>query len=846
MSLRKSGTFNARTGLKSELCSPIENLPFMPRRSPTCPQSLEKLVQQQRFAEHDDEVAELLKKFDERLKGGGNDADASILSEDQVLAVPRFLLDQAVSPRSDPMDVDKTATSREHGHDSDSGIGSSIESPIIGNSAIQHGSGLLTAADTIQEKGSLASVQTISATHTAITKSFSSTSSSPTKKGYELSASAVSHIERNIVKPILDEPSLKEFHPLIEDIPRRIGARFISNLRDLEKTLFFLAPVSLTTYLSACAVAYYHGRDVKDFSASPSSFLKFCETSIECLHTTVDLLSERDQRLPTDRPYTNNYFLDLVEQIRRYAQIMARTRAKEAAGETLDEMDYAPYVTPTPAAHSPHQMTHDLALSQPPLALSSVHPVGFFSSSPMPREANSCHSGEEVVLEGGLSSNGRPAELVRKKDGKSMSLVPEGSRSDNDAMVFKRPHDDLENEEDDEVLRSMARRRKGEGPGEVMQVCRVCRKEFKRPCDLTKHEKTHSRPWKCTEPGCRYHEVGWPTEKERDRHVNDKHSSAPKMYKCKFPPCTYSSKRESNCKQHMEKSHGWNYIRSKSNGRKKGDDDSSNTASTPATPFLATPTSANQALSTPHSEYVSSPWNAPDQTFGAPDPRFTPAPSLDHDMDRRASVTTAGSAMTLSSGYSPGGLSAMPDTISPSEQMDFTSPIFGAGEVPFGFNGMSMAPAQQFTPAMSLPEMTFPDTSASISLQTPDSSAQHLSPSGQGHMTLLDGNSAFDEGYAEMGFDQDWELFDHNAPPATMSQALFNSTAVIANSSNHDLFGSNVGPSNMHHSLFDAEASSHLATSLFDGTNVTYGNGFHDGTANMYGDFFDSSNAGFQ
>ena len=91
--------------------------------------------------------------------------------------------------------------------------------------------------------------------------------------------------------------------------------------------------------------------------------------------------------------------------------------------------------------------------------------------------------------------------------------------------------------------------------------CSKCDKTFKRSCDLSKHQKTHSRPWKCSEPNCKYHEYGWPTEKECDRHFNDKHSAAPLMYKCLFPPCLYESKRESNRKQHMEKVHGWNFNR---------------------------------------------------------------------------------------------------------------------------------------------------------------------------------------------------------------------------------------------------------------------------------------------
>ncbi|KAL8371509.1 hypothetical protein RB595_001346 [Gaeumannomyces hyphopodioides] len=93
--------------------------------------------------------------------------------------------------------------------------------------------------------------------------------------------------------------------------------------------------------------------------------------------------------------------------------------------------------------------------------------------------------------------------------------------------------------------------------------CDVCHKRYVRQCDLNKHYKTHSRPFKCPVPGCKFQERGWPTEKELLRHQNDKHSAAPQVFRCTFQPCDYTSKRESNCKQHMEKNHGWQYVRSR-------------------------------------------------------------------------------------------------------------------------------------------------------------------------------------------------------------------------------------------------------------------------------------------
>lgn len=104
-------------------------------------------------------------------------------------------------------------------------------------------------------------------------------------------------------------------------------------------------------------------------------------------------------------------------------------------------------------------------------------------------------------------------------------------------------------------------------PAPGQHVCSHCAKPFARLCDLNKHSKSHSRPFKCAIQTCKYHEHGWPTAKELERHINDKHSVTPRTYACRFPPCTYKSKRESNCKQHMEKTHRWKYVRSKSNGK---------------------------------------------------------------------------------------------------------------------------------------------------------------------------------------------------------------------------------------------------------------------------------------
>lgn len=187
-------------------------------------------------------------------------------------------------------------------------------------------------------------------------------------------------------------------------------------------------------------------------------------------------------------------------------------------------------------------------------------------------------------------------------------------------------------EAEDDVQRSMARRKKNEPPMDINKKCSHCDKVFKRPCDFTKHEKTHSRPWKCPIEDCKYHLVGWPTEKERDRHVNDRHSDNPPAYKCMFNPCTYTSKRESNLKQHMEKAHGWKYVRSKKNG-KRGQTPSASegspnqttppTPSMPLTPAMSTPISSlSTELPSPSSGHMPSPYS---QNMSSPYSQNMPA-----------------------------------------------------------------------------------------------------------------------------------------------------------------------------------------------------------------------------
>jgi hypothetical protein len=545
MSLRKGATFHSPSS------PPAENhiyIPSLPRRSQT---TLEDVVEA-----HKRRVALTLGDIDRSLSSVGLDSSSPAKQSfrDEALPVPQGILNHAVASRrpeahngimSDILSSEQPADFNVGGrslrprrqirrpsnyHASDSGLGSSVQSGSLKRS---NSTGLTTVSDDHCAKSIVAA--------SAITRS-AAAHPSTLESLPRMSIRASNKIHEHILKPLLAKQSLKDFHPIVRDCPRRIHEKEIVCLRDLEKTLVFMAP---------------------ERSKTAKLYLDFCLTSIRCIQATVEFLNEREQTRPNDRPYTNGYFVDLVDQIRNYAQQVQASKEKEEKGEALDEMD--------------------------------------------------AESSDEVKLYGGLTRNGRPAELVRvKKNGKAISIATgepikmESIEEDEKGGIQMKRSLSEEAANDESILRSMARRKRSASAAELApKRCREpgCTKEFKRSCDLTKHEKTHSRPWKCTEKSCKYHEYGWPTEKELDRHINDKHSASPVLYKCHYAPCPYKSKRESNCKQHMEKSHGWTYLRSKNNGKNRGSKAGDSSLPTPQTSNHRTPESDSHDEPTPDEDY---------------------------------------------------------------------------------------------------------------------------------------------------------------------------------------------------------------------------------------------------
>lgn len=683
--LRKSPTFHSPTSPSSRT-SPSNFTPPSIRR---CQTNLDDVVDA-----HVRRVALLVDDFDKSLSlSTESDRPAPRRSYgDRSLPLPAGLVDLPVvdpamaQPSPSERRQLRPRNRRTSNQVSDSGLGTSISSP--------------------SKKRTGGSQGTMKSAVSAITRSASNMEDAP-----GLSSRAVNRIHEHTLRPLLAKPSLRDFQPIVLDIPRRIRDKQIICLRDLEKTLVFMAPERTKT---------------------PAKYLDFCLTSVRCIEATADYLSDKEQIRPTDRPYTNLYFMDLEDQLRQYASQLAEAQNKDVSGDAADmELD----------------------------------------------------ASDEVRLHGGLSENGRPAELVRvKKDGRAFSMAtgePVDLEEDGrDVGRMKRSLSEEEEEEEaEDILRSMARRKKNPTPEELApKRCREpgCTKEFKRPCDLTKHEKTHSRPWKCPVKSCRYNEYGWPTEKEMARHHNDKHSSAPAMFECHFKPCPYKSKRESNCKQHMEKTHGWTYVRTKTNRKKAGSSASPESNALDST-VQQTPQLTNISTPESHLGFHTPPAERDDRFMTLPDnsltfPKYMPEDDF-FTMNQPQELDDRDFEMDL----------GMPSTDMANADTPSTDPLehYSRFQDGTGFtldDDIYTAAAQLPTPdpalfakTMAPPFLTYPDALVpqSAGLLTPC-----FSPAGQTNAMLyapkpMDEDEGFDEGFGA-GFGEDFALY----PPTKMEQPL--------------------------------------------------------------------------
>ncbi|KAG9796106.1 hypothetical protein KCU88_g97, partial [Aureobasidium melanogenum] len=560
MSLSKGATFH-QSSSPATADDPVLSIPHLTRRSPTC-----STATFTSWLSEKEDVAQSIADFEQTFSGargkrGSSRRRSAKALEEQILRVSSPSdegLGSSIITSSDKGLAKSFERALDLLSNKDSALGASISGPVekvVGNTSeedslvkdliqgwiarcvlmcddVNHPSTEADQPDSTQQRLRPRANRSSSALPSllkpsAVTRSIAPPSPRVSARHPALSSSARNRIKESIISPILRDERFEDFYPLVT----ALGSTFnkaVRCLRDLEQSLIFQPLVSTLIYQRLPPSDVLH----KALDVSRHLYRAFGEFTVQLVVDTYQHLSESEQRRVTDRPYDNGYFLDLVQQVNRLAShIGSSSRAQQAgaAGEEDDEMAFS--------------------------------------------------IDDEVTLEGGLGQTGNEAELVRWKNGKGYSLrtglpyepTPGIKRQNSEAL-------------DEDVERSMARRKKGYIPEVVELKChdKTCDKTFTRKCDLAKHEKTHSRPFKCPEPDCKYHELGLPTEKERERHYNDKHSKNPHFYKCEF--CEFRTKRESNCKQHQEKKHGWHYERAK--GKDKVGPARMTPAHTPQTPSM--------------------------------------------------------------------------------------------------------------------------------------------------------------------------------------------------------------------------------------------------------------------
>lgn len=234
----------------------------------------------------------------------------------------------------------------------------------------------------------------------------------------------------------------------------------------------------------------------------------------------------------------------------------------------------------------------------------------------------------------------------------------------------------------------------------------------------------------------------------------------------------------------MEKAHGWEYKRSKSNGKNKAGSVSGKTPQTPATPLIATPASGFGQLSTPATPFQSSPSVPLFGDFNSFPNYMNTAPMagmpLQNDW-RRDSITTPGTAaMTYSSSHSPDQLNSF-EAITP-DDLTFDHGLTLDTNMNTNY---SLAGLQQPTPALSggYDDFNFAESSNQQYRFDPE---PRISPTGQADLTLLgsqpEDNLHIDEGFGEdlSNFrpTHDFALFD---VPSTTSGPAVSTTDMWAN-----------------------------------------------------------------
>ncbi|KAA8914971.1 hypothetical protein FN846DRAFT_1018038 [Sphaerosporella brunnea] len=410
---------------------------------------------------------------------------------------------------------------------------------------------------------------------------FSSSESASTRS---LSDRGVSAIVERLIRPMCMDESLSEFRDVLQKAEMIVRRGKIPSLRDLEKVLV----LELGHQPPNCTAA---------------SYLRLCTEFFRRSKTLWDCLSDDDLCLPSEQPYDRNYVWDAWHRVVGKAQMRFKIQPHEldrivqnmrqtidtsvtwdvsntrGVRRTSDSASMSPlkrrprkrprltadscsFSQASPGA-SAAQTTGIKRMQPPPSRATppttnnlSRHPPSHISTG-LPTEtrvvsqplSTSAWRYNEVTSQ--LTSEVQLRQMqehrtpivtqtVAMGEARRVGLAPPtpdspATLAQSDASVSPGPH----------------RKRNAAKPTEHSHsfACDKCSKGFRRACDLNK-SNLHA---------CAYFITGFSAEKDRDRHFTDKHDKNTPKKMCNWN-CGYSSPRESNVKQHMEKAHGYNYV----------------------------------------------------------------------------------------------------------------------------------------------------------------------------------------------------------------------------------------------------------------------------------------------
>ena len=234
----KGFTFDARSSPKLTERDPILSISTLLGRSATSAEDLEIAL-----TANNNRIASILGAVDRSfssLESLSKDSQETILVDPEPAPVPLFMID-AINQHDfkDAMEIDYPTPRRKH-HASDSGIGSTetSEASVVDKTGIVFYVLLFILIDTVIVSAPSSHNQSrINGISSVIPPSGSITQQ-------VLSEYACRQIQKHIILPIIRDEKLKPFHSLVHGLPYRVARKEITCLRDLEKVILWLAPVS--------------------------------------------------------------------------------------------------------------------------------------------------------------------------------------------------------------------------------------------------------------------------------------------------------------------------------------------------------------------------------------------------------------------------------------------------------------------------------------------------------------------------------------------------------------------------------------------------------------------------